>query len=100
MGIDFHSNRYGPKHEYDFYAHYFGQRSALRRTIWQKAPVKKKIAHFLVIFVQNGCATTLFPSLSSRRHGASLAEGRQNGFIEDSDVRIWSLFVLGFLHVL
>ena len=30
------------------------------------------------------------------RRGASLVEGRQNGFIEDSAVRMWSLFVLGF----
>ena len=68
----------------------------LRRTVWQKAPVKKKIVHFLAIFVQNGCATTLFLNLSSRRRGASSAEAGQNDFIEDSDVRTWSLFVLGF----
>ena len=61
-----------------------------------EGPGEKKIVHFLAIFVQNGCATTLFLNLSSRRRGASLAEGGQNGFIEDSDVRMWPLFVLGF----
>ena len=37
---------------------------------------------------------TLPPSHSSKRRFA-LAEGRCNGNVEDSDWRLWSLFVLG-----
>ena len=72
-------------------------RLCFRRTIRQKAPAKRKKSIFWAsFFFAKRLHMTLFPSLSSRRRCASLAEGLQNGIIEDSDVRMWSLFVLGF----
>ena len=44
----------------------------------------EKRCPFLVIFLQNGRAMILPPSLSSRCRCVSLAEGKQNGIMEDS----------------